>query len=63
VQKDRKQKFEVAVSMPAGYNVSEIREYLRDAIANWSGQLDPNDQLFYAFNSRKSLTVKPIKSN
>jgi hypothetical protein len=54
-------RFVVKIDIPDGYTPSDIRDYMRDAISNWSGQFHPDDPLFGWFHAQEDrLTIKFI---
>ncbi len=49
----------VTLKVPDGVTQARVQTYVRDAVASWNGGMDPEDELFGAFQGR-DLVVRPI---
>lgn len=50
----------VRVTLPEGYTLREVREYVEDAVRGWSGQYDPTDPMFWE-SKRYRVLKRPLK--
>lgn len=42
-----REKYVVTVTRPAGVSITEMRNYIREAVDMWGGQFHPDDPMFY----------------
>ena len=50
--------FKVRVEMPKDVTITEMQDYIREAVQTWKGQMHPDEPLFDL--NYKSVTVTPI---
>lgn len=53
-----REKYIVTVTRPEGVSITEMRDYIREAVDMWGGQLHPDDPMFYG---QAPVTVVRLK--